>query len=179
VPIPSGPLSIAPYVVATYGSLTGTFSSSPPGTTINYAYNDGNSSNHIALTVTNPWLAWLAAYGLDPATTGAAGADPDKDGVSNAVEFVLGSDPTKPIPADFPSLSASGGNFTYTFRRLAASAYLNPVPQFSANLTNWTDATPASLSVAPNFYGPGIDRVTFTAPMTGSRLCFRLKVTIP
>ncbi|HEX2749439.1 MAG TPA: hypothetical protein VHM91_15630, partial [Verrucomicrobiales bacterium] len=178
-PIPSGPLSGNPYVVATYGSLTGTFLTSPPGTTINYAYNDGNSTNHIAITVTNPWLAWLAGYGLDPATTGAPSADPDKDGVPNAVEFVLGTDPTKPInPEDRPALSVSGSDVVFTFRRMASTAYLNPLPRSSTDLNTWANAA-GTLSVAPNFYGPGIDRVTLTAPRSGNRRYYRLEVTIP
>ena len=49
-----GPNTQNVHIIATYGNLTGTFanlSGLPAGATIDYAYNDGNSSNNIALTI--------------------------------------------------------------------------------------------------------------------------------
>ncbi|MEK7953750.1 beta strand repeat-containing protein [Luteolibacter soli] len=167
-------------VIASFGgTLTGTFANLPPGYTINYAYNDGLSTKNIAITVTNPWQAWLAGYGLNPATTGLPDADPDKDGISNGIEFVLGSDPTVPSGfANLPSGSISGANYVFVFRRVAAAASYNPVVQISTTLggASWTDLV-SGVSVEPNFYGPGIDRIVATISRTGKpRLYCRMKI---
>ena len=44
----------------------------------------------------SPYDAWAQGFGLDPASDGAPGADPDGDGQTNKVEFALGGDPTDP-----------------------------------------------------------------------------------
>jgi autotransporter-associated beta strand protein len=60
----------AAYVIASYGLLNGTFNSVldlPAGYTINYAYNDGVSSNNIAVAVPEPaamGLLAVAGWGL-------------------------------------------------------------------------------------------------------------------
>jgi len=51
-----------PKIIATYGTLTGAFTTVPTGYTVNYAYNDGNTSNNIAITPPKvPDLAVLEA----------------------------------------------------------------------------------------------------------------------
>jgi autotransporter-associated beta strand protein len=52
ISMPTAPLTGAVHVIATYGSLAGTFATVtdlPAGYTLNYAYNNGLSSNNIAL----------------------------------------------------------------------------------------------------------------------------------
>jgi autotransporter-associated beta strand protein len=53
------------YVFASYGSLTGTFSAgaAPAGYTIDYAYNNGVSSNNIALVIPEPSSLLLGGLG--------------------------------------------------------------------------------------------------------------------
>jgi fibronectin-binding autotransporter adhesin len=92
------------YIIARYGSLAGTtkkFATAglPAGYKLNYAYNDGVSSNNIALVLdsgASPFEAWMGVFfpGVtDPAIVGPA-ADPDGDGRSNLIEFALGGDPS-------------------------------------------------------------------------------------
>ncbi len=182
LPIPLGPVAATPHVIATYGgTLTGTFASVPAGCTINYAYNDGISTSNIAITVNNPWQAWLAGYELNPATTGLPDADPDKDGIPNAIEFVLGLDPTALSSGlDLPGGTVSGSDYLFSFRRAGAAAAYNPVIQTSTTLSGpgaWTNVV-SGITVDANFYGPGIDRVTATISRTGkTKLFARLVLT--
>src|SRR5262249_12026865 len=62
-----GPADDLAYVIASYGSLSGTFGSMsgiPAGYTINYSYNNGVNSNNIALvSVPEPATCCLLALG--------------------------------------------------------------------------------------------------------------------
>jgi autotransporter-associated beta strand protein/T5SS/PEP-CTERM-associated repeat protein len=82
------------YVIASYSSLTGTFTTVndlPAGYTLDYNYLGGNQ---IALVKPlNAYQTWATSFGLDPLTDGAAGADADDDGQSNGLEFALGGSP--------------------------------------------------------------------------------------
>ncbi|MEP4077366.1 beta strand repeat-containing protein [Haloferula sp.] len=84
------------YVIATYGSLNGFFilQNLPEGFFVDYAYDDGVSSNNIALVLEEtPYNVWAAGFGLNPLTDGAIDNDIDSDRQSNAVEFALGGSP--------------------------------------------------------------------------------------
>ncbi|WP_353566395.1 beta strand repeat-containing protein [Haloferula sargassicola] len=88
---PTGPV----YVIASYTSLVGTFSEVdvPAGYSVDYHY---QGANQIALVGggATPYDTWAASFGLNPATDGAIGADPDGDGQPNNIEFGFGGDPT-------------------------------------------------------------------------------------
>ena len=98
---PSGAGATQPvYIIARYGSLPAaafaTVTGVPSGYTLNYAYNDGTSSNNIALVSTSstPYSTWAGGYGLGGGNE-LQGADPDHDGVNNLMEFALNGDPTR------------------------------------------------------------------------------------
>ncbi len=74
-------------------------------------------------------------------------ADPDNDSVPNGIEFIVGGNPTVANDANalLPQVSVTGAPgsriATISFRTTAASSYLNPALQHSANLTDWDIAT--------------------------------------
>lgn len=185
-PVFDGPFSPSTtYVIASYGEfgggLTGTFASVPAGCSVNYAYHNGTSPKNIALTIQNPYQFWISSFGLDPLVAGVPGADPDKDGVTNGIEFMLGTDPVHTnAAADAPAIALNGPNVVFIFRRWQAAAYTNPVVQTATDLAGpWTSLS-GSGGVTPDFYGPGIDRVVVTIPRAGRpRLFCRLKAAIP
>ncbi|MBN8458249.1 MAG: choice-of-anchor D domain-containing protein [Verrucomicrobia bacterium] len=118
-------------------------------------------------------------------TDAAPDADADHDGLENAVEFVLGSDPTKTEPNMAPTLATTATDLTFTFRRTTASAPDNPVAQYGSDLTNWTPAQHGqngiTITTIPNGFGAGVDSVSVTIPKslaTGSGLFVRLAVSV-
>jgi fibronectin-binding autotransporter adhesin len=107
-------------------------------------------------------------------------ADPDKDGVSNIVEFVLNGNPESGAATNAPTVSSSGGNLAFTYTRRDDAEYLNPVVEFDADLQGtWTsaqDGVNCSITVQENDADP--DTVTVSIPQgANSRLFARLVVT--
>ena len=145
------------------------------------------------LSVLNGVSAGYAGWESTNGLTGAgATADSDHDGLPNGIEFVIGgvSSGTNTdsnallIP---PTLDAT--YLTYVFRRTSASAAYNPGVEYGSTLTGWTQAvagepalTPVLITVLPNDFGAGIDRVTVQIPRalaTGQKMFARLQVMIP
>jgi autotransporter-associated beta strand protein len=63
-----------------------------------------------------PFASWAAGYGLTGADA-ATGADPDRDGVVNGMEFAVGSDPVRggSVPQSFPWVHELAGGRALTF----------------------------------------------------------------
>jgi lysophospholipase L1-like esterase len=138
-----------------------------------------------ALTVGSVFDTWAGIGTGGKGLTGAAAAfdaDPDHDGISNGIEFVIGGEPN-PATAGYnssallPTVEASGNNLVFTFTRTHAAAYLNPVVEFDADMQGvWTTATSgnATIAVTP---GTTADTVTVTIPKgVNQKLFARLKV---
>ena len=139
----------------------------------------------------NPWTAWLTASGLT-GPDAAPDADPDRDGLANAIEFVVGGQPNPARPnADSSSLlptpAFADGRFTFTWRHTAGAAAASPVVEAASDLAAgpWSplaDGTDGTIiRFTPNAFGQGIDGVTVSvpAPAAGGRLAMRLRAIIP
>ena len=116
----------------------------------------------------------------------AADADPDKDGLANAVEFVVGGDPALPVDAaKIPTVQPGpSGGLEMIFRRTDASVYLNPAAEYDNDLVGgWTAAvngtSGVSITISDNFYDATTDKITVTIPASGLRNFARLRVTVP
>ncbi|MGC4014851.1 MAG: autotransporter-associated beta strand repeat-containing protein [Luteolibacter sp.] len=152
-------------------------------------------STGVLAFVSDPFSTWIAGFGLTDPADRLPGADPDHDGIVNAIEFVLGGNPaTGDDSALLPNgttVSADLGSgmtdyFKFTFRRSAASASLNPAAFYNTDLnTIWTPAQGApGVVIVPTVdgYVTGIDKVEVYIPRSLSvngKLFGRLKVTIP
>jgi fibronectin-binding autotransporter adhesin len=184
--------------ILTYtGTLNGTFAGLAEGGIVTSGannfkvrYADGNAITLEATNETaNPFGSWASSKGLAGADA-LPDADPDKDGIANLIEFVLGGEPNPANPnasssALLPTITVDATHMVFTFRRTDASAPLNPFAEYGIALNGWTEAEAGvngvTISEDNDFYGGATDRVTVRIPRTlalpGSKLFARLKVT--
>ena len=177
------------------GSAFASVSGVPTGYGVVYNYNDGSDSNNIALVAgaSSPFDSWAGANGLAGGQA-AFSADPDHDGLANAIEFVLGGQPNPSgsgsnSTALAPTVAADGPNLVFTYRRTDLSTTQPGIvirAEYGSTLGGWMPATHgvSGISVAEtdDYYGPGVDRVMVTIPKSlavGSKIFARLNVTLP
>ena len=148
------------------------------------AYFAGSGS----IVVGGAFESWAASKGLT-GDDALPDADPDKDGIANLLEFVLGGEPNPTHPnansaALLPTVSVDATDLVFTFRRTDDSASYDPVVEYGTALNAWTEAQAGVNGVVINedndFYGGATDRVIVRIPRTlaapGSKLFARLKV---
>lgn len=125
----------------------------------------GEISAIAAAVPTSSYSAWIDKFNPPLTNTAdrAEDADPDQDGVSNLMEFVLDGDPAVPGSVVLPTLDASGANFVFAFVRRADSAEeVTQVVEFSTDLADWNTRTPVAVPATPGDYG-----VVVVSPSTG------------
>jgi hypothetical protein len=96
------------------------------GTTLNAAPNNTDTAVTVTVTAGDPYATWIASKQLSGADA-AVTADPERDGVPNSIEFVLGGEPN-PASANCNSRSllpgvtrTSDGALIFTFHRKVIS----------------------------------------------------------
>jgi len=169
-----GTPTAASYIIASYGSLVGTL---PTITGIPAGYTLDTSTTGQVKLVKSGYTAWAGGFaGLTDATPGG---DPDHDGISNLLEYVLGGDPRVSSSSILPTQSVVGSNLVLSYKRNDDSKNdTTQVGQWSTDLATWTDVTP----VMVNDNGALPDDMTVTVPLAnavGGKLFLRLKVTQP
>jgi autotransporter-associated beta strand protein len=163
----------------------GVYTSATPG-----GFISGTGSIKVA---GNPYLAFVAVIAVvadrDPQD------DPDADGISNGVEFVIGGNPaavsnTDLLPTQTLVTADLGAGSTdylkFTFRRTDVSAYLAPGVEYDTDLVGtWTPATNGVSGVvvqtADDAFATGVDRVDVFIPRSiavDGKLFARLNVFV-
>jgi len=190
----SGTPTAASYVVATYSgpapALFATDASLPAGYSLDYG-TPGQIKLISGGVVTAPYDTWASAKGLTGADA-AATADPDHDGLANAIEFVIGGEPNPANPGSnssalAPTLASSASHLVFTFRR-SDVALTQPGVQIKAeygsNLEGWTPAqhnvNGVTITVTEDGFGTGVDQVDVSIPKTlaiGSKMFTRLNAS--
>jgi uncharacterized repeat protein (TIGR03806 family) len=113
----------------------------------------------------------VANFGSTNALQAVPSADPDGDGITNAQEFLLRSNPNQSTAPILPSLITSNGQIDITFTH---PANRTGIIESSLNMQNW------SLWNVPNNNPttPATDILrTLTAPLDGTARFFRLKLS--
>ena len=167
-------------------TVTG-FTESPAGTwkktvspsTYTFTESDGRLVKTAAAT--NTYANWLAAR---PPATGFT-TDSDNDGVTNAVENVLGTNPNA-YSAGLTEVSSTSTSATYKHTlNPAVASDLTYTYEWSTDLTEWktsgqTNTGNTSATITPSAHASGV--VTVVSAVTSgpsARLFTRIKVTQP
>lgn len=169
--------SASSYTIATYtGNRTGTFTPSPAlpsGYTLDYS-----TANQIKL-VNGAISAYDSFASVIPnAADRDPEDDPDADGISNLMEFVLGGSPITSTQDILPTQVIDANNIVLSYTRTDASELApatSSVGQYSTDLVNWTNVTPVLL----NENGSAADSMTVTVPRSNEfngKLFVRIKV---
>jgi autotransporter-associated beta strand protein len=169
-------------------NLTGTLGAGPATGTLQIR----GSGTDLELVVSGV-IGGLSGYGLWSSTNAPSGtpdSDFEGDGVSNAVEFVLGGDKNTNDIGKLPVTTPRGTDLRFTFVRSQASNGSGPATQIETGtlLTAWPDVfavgatTPGStpgVTVAKDTPAVGQDTITLTLPRgIDARKFARLKVTL-
>jgi hypothetical protein len=130
----------------------------------------------------DPYVEWIDTFPsiIDPADKTAT-ADADDDGLANAIEFVLGTDPSANTPGPVLTAGINGNNFVVTFTRVKAAgdAGFTSLIEYSAVLSEtWTAATPEMTQVTDN---GSTETVVVTIPASNGPIVLfaRIKVEAP
>jgi hypothetical protein len=130
----------------------------------------------------DPYDEWLASFvSMSPSENQAPDADPDGDGLANAIEFVIGRDPTLSSPAQVLVTNVTETHVIFQFQRMknaGAAGFVSSV-EICDHLDPaiWTTVTGNALSIEDHG-----DRETVKASVSrvGTNVKFaRLKVVAP
>jgi len=121
-------------------------------------------------------FAKFGAAANTPATAGD-NADPDRDGMTNLMEFALNSNPQSADSALFPTVTKAGGTLSLTYQKNLAATDVTYAVLQSDDVTGWTPATVTEQILSDD----GTTRVIKASITTGSaaKKFLRLKVTRP
>ena len=150
-----------------------------------------NSSGQVSFIAQGaPYDNWMRGFpSITDPNAKLPTADPDNDGMTNLMEFVLNGNPgISDSAAIAPTLNTSGSNFVFSFtRRQDSVALATQVFQYGTDLAGWTSVTigatggvVGSATIAVGANGTGTDGVTVTIPKSvaiGGKLFGRLKVS--
>jgi hypothetical protein len=130
----------------------------------------------LAAPPTTTWVQWQAeALGNEPLN--GPNDDPDKDSVSNLLEFVFGTPPKSAGAPPLTQVALVGGHLQITIpRRIDHQATL--VVEVSSNMTSWNSGTNETEVVANGLTTLIVrDKTPFAPPL--SRRFMRLRASLP
>ena len=143
------------------------------------------TSQAVAVTVSD-YGTWATGFTSPALADTAPGADPDHDGLTNLIEYVLGSDP-RAANTGGPALSMVGSNLIYSFKRKGSSKTSDVTlrVEVSTDMIHWNtsynigaDTASSSPGVVMSQNGTGDDLITVTIPKgSDARKFVRLAAT--
>lgn len=175
------------YQIASFGSLTGSAFAKVNGIPDGYAldYNLTDKTITLRTSATPGFTSWIASFNV---SNPAPNADPDNDGLANAIEYAIGSNPADPTRQGTPNWTVTSSTATLEFHRADASETpdLTLTAEAGTDLTTWplaltigkeTASSSPGVEVLENDSNP--DTIRITLPTGTDRAKFiRLKATI-
>ena len=147
-------------------------------------YNTASTTASVTVNAAAGYSTWATTNNLSGADA-LSSADPDKDGIKNGVEYVLGGNPMVSDAATIaPTGAKSGTNYIYTLKRTDASeADATVTVEYGNNLSGWTSYSIGATTVSPVVItenDTAADTVVVTIPNASATKFFaRLKVVAP
>jgi hypothetical protein len=137
----------------------------------------------LSVGAVSAYNSWATTMGLDGTNNGPTQDNGDFDGVSNALEFVLGGNPKVSDPLVLPDPTVTATDFIFTFNRADESeAEIGLVFEHSTTLASWTAvpigaASAGVVTVTENGAAPDTVVVTISKASVGNpaKLFGRLK----
>ncbi|MEK7951774.1 beta strand repeat-containing protein [Luteolibacter soli] len=169
-----------PCIIATYsGNLLGRFaaiSGVPEGYGVKY-----DTATKRILIVRTSYANWIASQPGVVDTTNDG--DPDRDGIPNLVEYVVGGNAGASDPGILPTQEIQGDHLIFRYKRSDASrTTTTQTVQWSHDMKVWTDI-PVPVTSAPPVVvvpdGNQQDDITVTIPRAPGCMYVRLRVTQP
>lgn len=142
----------------------------------------GSVTSDIATLTVNQvgFAAWQTAnFTLNEqgdANVSGPNADPDRDGVTNLVEYALGLEPKTASASGLPQVSVQGSEWWFTYTRPSDRADVTYTVEVSTNLSTWGTTGITHERTATGATETWRARLTITA---GQSAFFRLKVDRP
>ena len=123
-------------------------------------------------SVASAWEQWLISYfGTASGPNTAPTDDPDKDGVSNLLEYSQGRNPIVKENSQVLTETIVGSNVRLAYKK-AVSGLTYTLQQSTAVNSAWTNVTSAESTDGAGLYWREV-------PLSGPRKFFRLQVTLP
>jgi autotransporter-associated beta strand protein len=177
----------------TASSITGTPVLDPAIPGFELAIEGSGTLLNLKATSGGPFDTWATTTNGLSGGDAAATADPDNDGLDNAVEFVIGGQPNPANPnsdssALAPTISTDVNNLIFTYRRTDLALTqpgIGIAAQYGSDLVGWTTATngvDGVVIVVTDEIEAGVDQVQVSIPKTlatGAKMFARLNVVIP
>ncbi len=140
----------------------------------------GTTLTYTALTVpgSSGYAVWAASKGLSAGVNDGTGQDPDFDGISNLLEYVLGGLPIGTGSSNtsiLPVQTVDATNVTLTFKRFDVSEVdTTQVVQLSSDLGTWTNfatigaVSAGAVTVTEDSPTADLDTVSVVIPRAGN-----------
>jgi len=171
---PTGTETVGTLFFGTDQQIAGTWGATGSGAAhIDDVHFSGTGVVNVTTGPAHNFSTWIAGFSFAPGADQTPTGDPDHDGISNAIEYALGLDPTQPNGA---TGTLTGGVLTFTKGSEAISnGDVTYIIEESDDL-GITDAWAAVVTQTPPNASPTI---SYTLPTGKQKEFVRLSVTLP
>jgi hypothetical protein len=159
------------------GTLGTSLTTTLNGIPAKLALADGNTDLVLIVTLNTPLQSWRQTYFGSTQNTGdgANTSDPDKDGLPNLIEFLLGTLPNDAASTSPITTQLASGELSLTYTRVISTlSDVTPTVEWSDDLIEWSTVG-VNASVVTNT--ATTETIKAVIPQSGNTLFLRLRAT--